>query len=202
MNKCLIVGRPNVGKTAFLLSFSRYLGLREIEIKVRTSDGNVHSKRRLVDSAYSELVQSAPHTTQELQSVVLAIPAGKGHRSFELVDSSGLIDGIHANPLVRAAMAQTLEAITLASVVVHIFDAALVGMKGVGEGIGQIDLDLSGYAKQQSDYLILANKMDLTGAARGLELIKASFRQVPVFPISAKTMAGFREVRRHVARVV
>ncbi|NLY55731.1 MAG: GTP-binding protein HSR1 [Firmicutes bacterium] len=202
MNKCLIVGRPNVGKTAFLLSFSRYLGLKDIEIKVRTSDGSIHSRKRRLEDAYSELVQSSPHTTQELQSVVLKLPVGKGYRVFELVDSAGLIDGVHANPVIRAAIAQTIEAIAAASVVAHMFDAALLGSAGYSEGIGQVDRDLFEYAKLQADYFILANKMDLSGAERGLELIRSTFHQVPVFPVSAKTMEGFKEVKRHVSRLV
>lgn len=202
MNKCLIVGKPNVGKTAFLLSFSSYLGLKDIEIKARTSDGGIHSRKRQLEEAFSELVQPSPHTTQELQSVVLKLPVSKGYRVFELMDSSGLIDGVHANPVIRAAIAQTLEAIAAASVVAHMFDAALIGSAGFSEGIGQVDRDLFEYAKLQADYFILANKMDLTGSARGLELIRSTFQQVPVFPVSAKTMEGFKEVKRHVSRLV
>ncbi|MBO8127221.1 MAG: 50S ribosome-binding GTPase [Firmicutes bacterium] len=200
MNKCLIVGRPNVGKTAFLLSFAKYCGLKELEIRVKTSDGTTISKRRSIDAAYSELVQPTSHTTQELQSVLLDLPFGKGQKTLELVDSSGLIDGIHPSPAIRRAMARTLEAIALAQIIIHILDAALIGLKGTGEGIGAIDWDLAEYAKQNREYLLLANKMDLSGANQGLALIRKSFTGVRVYPVSAKTMQGFKEVRRHVLR--
>ncbi len=202
MHKCLIVGKPNVGKTAFLLSFSRYLGLAQVELRVRTSDGSIHAKRRSIDCAYTELVGPVPHITQELQSVVLELPVGKGRRSFELVDSSGIMDGIHASPVVRAAMAQTLEAVTAAKVIIHILDAAAIGLLGLSEGVGVIDRDLAEYAQQQGEYFLLANKMDLAGAQRGLQIITKAFTQVQTFPVSALTMEGFKEVKRHVARVI
>lgn len=202
MNKCLVVGKPNAGKTAFVLSFSKFIGLAEVEIRAKTSDGSVHSRRRSIDAAYAELVRPTAHTTQELQSVVLDLPVGKGRQSFELVDSSGLTDGIHASPVIRAAMAQTLEAIVLAKVVIHVLDAARIGLLGLSEGIGIIDRDLAEYARTQGDYFILANKMDLSCSQKGLKLIRQNFREIQVYPVSALTMQGFKEVRRHVARVI
>ncbi|HEY8414587.1 MAG TPA: GTP-binding protein HSR1, partial [Thermaerobacter sp.] len=66
--------------------------------------------------------------------------------------------------------------------------------------IAEVERQVARYLPLRSPYAILANKMDLPHAARGLATIRGEFRGRAVLPISALRQTGFREVRRFVAR--
>ncbi|MCL6548322.1 MAG: GTP-binding protein HSR1, partial [Alicyclobacillus sp.] len=64
-----------------------------------------------------------------------------------------------------------------------------------------LDSQVAAFGAQHAGYLLLANKMDLPAAERGLrELCKRVPRQ-RVIPVSALRGTGFREVKRHVWRL-
>src|SRR5690606_38812604 len=119
MKRCIIIGQPNVGKTMFALQFALYLGVAETRMAFAEAGGRRWERAVAVAEALGSLTGEDPHRTRQLQSLLLDLPAGKGRRQFELVDTSGLVDGIHPDPLIRRAMAQTLAAVRDAHIVLQ-----------------------------------------------------------------------------------
>lgn len=202
MKRCIIIGRPNVGKTMFALHFAEYLGLATTRIAFAEAGGRRWEGAYPVADAVHSLTSRRPHHTRQLQSLTLSLPAGKGTKQFELVDTSGLIDGIHPDAATRHAMAQTLAAVRDARVILHVIDAAAVGAGDPVRAIGEVDYQVAQFAQMRGGYLLLANKMDLDTAPRGLRRLQKEFAGHPIAPVSALQKRGFQEVKAFVWRHV
>lgn len=200
MKECLVIGKTHAGKTLFALNFAHYLGVTNLEITFRHPNGLIAKKTYSLAAARRELVGPAPHMTRTLQSFVLDLPVGKGAKRCTFTDTSGLIDHIHADVEVRRAIAQTLGAIREADLILHLVDAAAVGRTDAPSALGEVDYQVAQFAQLRSGYAVLANKMDLPGAATGLERLKLELPGHAVFPISALYKRGFREVKGFVQR--
>ncbi|HAV21096.1 MAG TPA: hypothetical protein DCX02_04365 [Firmicutes bacterium] len=79
-------------------------------------------------------------------------------------------------------------------------DAHLMGSvdKSSDPEDADLDMQLAAFAGPRGGYCIVANKMDLPGAKRGLARIRRLFTGYKVLPVSAATKEGLKEVRRHV----
>lgn len=199
MKKCLIVGKPNVGKTAFLINFAEYLGVRIFEFDFALPDGTKFKKKYSCKTAFHELVDSNPHKTLALQSVILEIPVGKGKKKIQIIDTTGLIDGIHEDQNVRKSISQTISEILNSQIIIHIMDGAAVIKKDSLSSPSEVDYQISKLARSKRGYVILVNKMDLPDAEEGLKIIKEKFHGNIVIPISAINKRGFKEVKTFVA---
>lgn len=195
---CVALGRTNAGKTVFTLHFAAYLGVRRLNLAFAEADGRLYRREYGVEEAVRDLVGPSPHLTRRLQRISLEIPGGKGVKRFDLVDTSGLMDGIHPDREVRRAMAQTLSVVREARVILHLVDAALAGQGGPVAALGDVDYQVAQFAQMRGGYAVLANKMDLPGARRGLEVIQKELAGHTILPISALHRQGFQEVRRFV----
>lgn len=193
MQQCLVIGRSNVGKTAFVLNFAEYLGLNRVEIIFNYPDGFSTKQAFRLDHARQELIGSGQHKTRCLQAVEITVPAGKTKKTILLTDSSGFSEGIPGDQAVRRAAAQTLLEIKRAPLVLHMLDASSQG------AVGEVDRQIASYADTRGGYVILANKMDLPQAREGLERIRRQFTRQLVIPISALYKRGFKEVKAIVA---
>lgn len=207
MKRSLVIGNTNVGKTLFCIRFAKYVGLRQLRWFVERTDGKTEQQSMPLDDAVKWLSSSDAHHTRALQTLVLEVPRGKSNRQLLLTDATGLTEGIHNDPAVREAMAQTLGALTSAHMVLHVVDASRVGTlektgdnRSTGSGWLPVDDQLSQYGMQNGGYLILANKMDLPGAKQGYQQLVKRFSKHRVIPVSALTGSGFREVKHHVWR--
>lgn len=199
----LLVGATNAGKTLFAVNFAAYLGARSLRLRrlalAAPGDGDVVIP---FDAARRSLVSGEPYQTRDLAAIDLQLSVGKARRGFAMVDSAGLAEHIHADADVRKGMAQTIGALIHADVVLHVIDAARVGEDGPALGLGRIDYEVARYARLRPGYLVLANKIDLPEADRGLGVIREAFGRDRVIPVSALTMRGFREVRAGVRRLL
>lgn len=206
MKQCIIIGRPNVGKTLFALRFAEHLGVALARISFAEAGGKRWQSDYSVEGALGDLTSDTPHHTRHLQSFTLNMPAGKGHKQFYLIDTSGLVDGIHPDRALRLAMAQTLAAVRGAAVILHMMDAAAIGTDAGKDasdrssGIGQIDGQVANFGHPRGGYLMLANKMDLPEAQEGLKRLRQRFSDHPIAPVSALQRQGFDEVKRFVRR--
>lgn len=198
MRKCIVIGRPNAGKTLFVIRLAEFFGARELDLSLIDPSGGKKQLVVSIEQAIDDLSGPTPHQTLRLQSVQIDLPVGKGFKKFELIDTSGLIDGIHQDRSVRYAMAQTLAAVRDADLIFHVIDADKAGESGVARAIGDVDYQVAQFAQVRDAYLILANKMDLPKAAQGLERIRREFPAHVILPISALHVQGFKEVRRFV----
>ncbi|MCL4425743.1 MAG: 50S ribosome-binding GTPase [Firmicutes bacterium] len=198
MNDCLMVGKPNVGKTLFLLNFAEFLGVKIGEITKENPDGSLESKIYRLEQAKATLVGSEPHTTRGLLSLTVGLPMGKGKTRLTLVDSTGLTDSIHTVAEVRRAMVQTLRRLRKADLILHLLDAAEIGESPAA--LAEIDRQIARYASSRCPYAILPNKMDLPAAMAGLRSIKEAFPNQNILPVSALQRTGFREVKAFVSK--
>lgn len=190
---CLVVGRPNAGKTLVVLSLLQQVGLREAEFEFVTPTGESQRRRLSLARARALLVTPLPHETRRLQRVLLVVRRPGRSEPWLLVDSTGLPDGVHPDPQVRLAVAQTLAALGSAAAVLHVVDAAALG-EAPGSGLSRVDLELARYAPQRAGYAIVANKADLPWARSGIDALRRAFPQHPVWPVSALCGTGVRSL--------
>lgn len=199
MKECLILGKPNCGKTLLLLNFAEYLGYGQLELTVREADQTQHRRTYGLAEARMTLVSPLPHHTRTLQTVHLRFAKGKSRCEVALTDTTGLGEGIHEQPAVRRGMSQTLQRLRQAELVFHVIDASRVAVPGAPEAMGELDQQLAKFATGRIGYAILVNKMDLPGATAGLNHVRSCFPQHLVIPVSALRKRGFREVKTFVA---
>lgn len=200
MPDCILIGQTNVGKTLFALRFAAFLGLKEVAVTFRPSNGPDLKRNLPIDTAINTLTGPQPHLTRHIQSIELVLPKGKGKKTFSLLDTCGLINSIHQDPEIRRGMAQSLAAVRSAAVILHMIDAAFVGQHGSVDALGPIDLQVAQFAGTRHGYGILANKIDLPKADIGLRAIRTVFSRHPVFAVSALRGLGFKEVKQFVWR--
>lgn len=182
----IIIGRPNAGKTLFAVRFAEFLGAKEWVME--------RGGETIAATDHRSLVSPFPHTTRSVQTLPLTMRVGKRRPALRLVDTAGLTEGIHPDASIRGAQALTLQHLLQSDLVLHLFDAASEQV------VPTVDREVERFATANGPYAILANKMDLPGAATGLTALRHAFAGRPVFPISALRRQGLREVRAFVAR--
>jgi len=195
---CLIIGKVNVGKTLFLLNFAEYLGLKNIEINFRYPSGRTFSRTYKLEQAKKELVRGEAHKTRCLQSLIIDVPAGKGKRKIELMDTSGLVEGIHQDEEIRRSIAQALAMVREADLILHLVDSMEIGQSELVQVLGSVDYQVAQFAQLKGGYAILVNKMDLAGAEEGFKKLQREFQGYHIIPVCALLKSGFKEVKAFV----
>jgi predicted GTPase len=190
MRECLIIGKPNAGKTLFFVNFARYLGVKHFRLDPEHPP--LPARR-----AAEELVKATPHYTRQLVRVILPIASRDGKIAV-LTDSIGLSDHVLAAVEIRKAMAETLKAFWRAAIILHLVDVTAAA--GSPAAPGPVDRELAEAARTKAGYALLANKMDLPGAREGLKFLGRLQLPGPVIPVSALAGFGFPEVRRFLLR--
>lgn len=197
MRECLIVGRPNSGKTMFALNFANFLGCRSVDITFKTYDGLLTCRHLNIDEAKRELCSSTIHKTKSLQTMVLKLSVGKATVGFKLSDTCGIAEYIHTDDSIRRGMAQTLSVIRSADFIIHVIDLTCLGKDVPNQD--NIDIDIYNYGIARANYVLLANKIDVA-SKYNIAKVKDIFPQAPVIAISALCSQGFKEVKACVAR--
>ncbi len=200
MKNCLVIGKANAGKTLFVINFAAYLGAKKIRFTLADSLGRKHSREYPPDLARKYFTGGRPHQTRCLQSVSIKISVGKGQKNLILTDSTGLIEGIHPKAEIRKAMAQTLETLLEADLIMHMVDISQVNYWDHDHCLNMelIDRQIMDFGREHSRYILLLNKIDLFQSLTSREKIKQQFSGVPVFLISSLTEEGFAEVKSYV----
>ncbi len=201
MKNCLVIGKPNVGKTLFVINFAIYLGLKKITFTFVDSLGRQHNRDYTKEMAKKYLTSVKPHHTRCLQSLTIKLAIGKGQKKLILTDSTGLKDGIHPKAEIRRAMAQTLESLLEADLIIHMVDISqMVYINHESDVVNMeyIDRQILDYGRERNSYLLLINKIDLIQSHQSREKIKQQFSGIPVFLISSLTGEGFPEVKSYV----
>ncbi|MGB9812347.1 MAG: GTPase [Thermovenabulum sp.] len=201
LKQCAVVGKPNVGKTLFVINFSEFLGIKELEFEVTAFNGMKMIKKYSIKKAIEELVDDNPHKTRQIHSIIVNLPLNKGKKTIKFIDTIGFTDGIHPEQDIRRAISQTLQVVQAADIIFHIIDASAIEKK-LPNSIGEIDLSIAQFAEIKKGYCILANKIDLLEGKENLERLKEQFKGNLIIPISAKYKKGFKEVRAFVINAV
>lgn len=115
-------------------------------------------------------------------------------RSFVMADLPGLIEGAHSGVGLGH---QFLRHIERTRVIVHVIDMAAVEGRDPYEDYTTINRELEEYNLRLTErpQIIVANKMDMPGAEENLAEFKNRLTEAhPIFPISALTRKGLREL--------
>ncbi|EIT85330.1 GTPase CgtA [Fictibacillus macauensis ZFHKF-1] len=115
-------------------------------------------------------------------------------RSFVMADLPGLIEGAHEGVGLGH---QFLRHIERTRVILHVLDMS--GMEGRDpyEDFVKINEELKQYNMRLTErpQIVIANKMDIPGAEENLQAFKEKIdASIPVYPISAVTRQGLKEV--------
>lgn len=115
-------------------------------------------------------------------------------RSFVMADLPGLIEGAHQG---AGLGLQFLRHIERTRVIVHVIDMGAVEGRDPYQDFLTINKELKEYNLRLTErpMVIAANKMDMPGAEENLEKFKEQLQEdIPIFPISAVTQSGIREL--------
>jgi GTPase Era involved in 16S rRNA processing len=200
LKQCLIVGRPKVGKTLFLINYAEFLGQKSLRIVMERPDFSVSSLVLSPEEARIRLVSDSANTTRTVQAIMVPFRAGKARVEVEFCDTPGLTEGISSDQEVRRAMAQAIRKIKSADLVIHMLDAQRVLTRSPAADTGDIDREIARFGLGRGGYLMLINKMDLPGLAAAPERARQAFPGHLVIGVSALRKHGFREVTRVVRR--
>lgn len=199
MKNCIIIGKPNVGKTSFFLNFAEYLGVNNCKVQITDIYGNVVVKNISVSFAKKFLISTNAFKTRDIYKIQIAIPVYKGYEQLILTDTAGVTDGINDIEEIRKSMVQTLKELSHAKIILHMLDSYYIYNKKEN-GISEIDHLINQFGRQQGSYCILANKMDRDHSQQGLDIINGAFKESYIIPISTVSKNGFKEVKDFVGR--
>lgn len=197
------MGRPGAGKTLFVVRFARWCGCRRLVV---TRQGPAQGERRREldpTQAVAELVGGVSPTTRHLQSVEVEYRKAKRAARVDLVDTVGLTDGIHPDPLLRLAMAETLAAALESAVLLHVLDGPDIArwpQRLVEDS--DVDAQIGRFGEARGRYAALVNKLDLPRGREGLAAVRRLWPGRPILGISALQEVGFEGVRRFLQRTL
>ncbi|KGA98082.1 GTPase CgtA [Alkalihalobacillus alcalophilus ATCC 27647 = CGMCC 1.3604] len=129
----------------------------------------------------------------------LGVVETEDSRSFVMADLPGLIEGAHQGVGLGH---QFLRHIERTRVIVHVIDMSGLEGRDPYEDYLKINDELKQYNMRllERPQLVVANKMDMPDAKENLEIFRAKLTDdVPIFPISAFTKQGVRELLLAVA---
>lgn len=194
MKTCVFIGKPNVGKTLLLLNLAKFLGNKTIKLYFMDPDGNSRAKVYAIDVAKRYLCGYQPYTTVGLQW----IRVNAGGQYIELVDTTGLIDGIAEPAALRKAIGQTILFIKNASLLFHVVDATSLSSQLLP--IDDMDIVLSRTFSNRDNYAMLVNKIDLVDRAAVLDESMKTFDigSDKIICVSALNKAGFKDIINYI----
>lgn len=175
-----------------------------LELKVLADVGLVGlpsvGKSTLLASVTAAKPKIADYPFTTLSPNLGVVDVGVG-RSFVLADLPGLIEGAHQG---HGLGHQFLRHIERTRVIIHVVDMASLEGRDPYEDWVQINEELRLYDPRllERPQVVAANKMDLPQAEQRLKAFREKIGDVPVFPISAATGQGVRELMYAVADVL
>ncbi|MHB1684794.1 MAG: GTPase domain-containing protein [Bacilli bacterium] len=196
MRQCLVIGRPNVGKTLLCLRLAQACGLKWAFIMHELPDGAVRERVLTIREAMAILVSATRYTTVGIQTVGVGMSASIGQRMV-LHDSTGLCEDSHDDELIRKGMARTLTLMVQSEQIIHVVDATALD-KGVLSAIDNLILDVS--RARNVHYTLVFNKIDAPGAIRQTELYRKNDRRARPVAVSALHGQGIDDMQRVLSR--
>lgn len=148
-------------------------------------------------SAARPKIADYPFTTMH---PVLGIVDIARHRRFVIADLPGLIEGAHEG---AGLGDEFLKHIERTRVIVHLIDVMPLDSTNPYEEYKKVRVELEKYSKKLADKpeIVVANKMDLTGAQDSLNKLRDKIGN-EVFPISAVTGSGLESLMEYLFEAV
>lgn len=149
-------------------------------------------------SAAKPKVASYPFTT--LQPIVGVVEFDDFRRCI-IADIPGLIEGAHRN---RGLGHEFLRHITRCRILMFVIDIAGSEGRDPIDDLQQLRTEIKLYSEDlaKQPWIVIANKMDLEGAAENLLAFKARFPKVNVFPVSALHQEGLDELKNKLNEMI
>ncbi len=118
-----------------------------------------------------------------------------------LADIPGLIEGAHSG---KGLGHDFLRHIERTRILFHLVDMSGFDGRDPYESIKMIEAELKAYSPKllKKPIILLANKMDTTGAEEALEALKKKLKRTKIYPISAATGAGVDPLLAYAAKEV
>ena len=150
----------------------------------------------MVSSARPKIA-NYPFTTLEPNLGVVNMPGAQ----FVLADIPGIIEGAHEGVGLGF---QFLRHIERTRVLIHVLDISGSEGRNPIDDYHKLNEELKHYSKTLSlcPQIVAANKMDLPGASENLEKLKEQLPDITIFPISAATGQGVKELMIEAGRVL
>jgi GTP-binding protein len=136
----------------------------------------------------------APYPFTTLHPVIGVVQFSDYHRAT-VADIPGLIEGAHRNVGLGHDF---LRHITRCRILLFVVDVAGSENRNPIEDLQNLrrEIDLYDRRLSQRPWFIIANKIDLPGAAENLEAVRRRFRSIEVVPVSAREGQGMPELKR------
>jgi GTP-binding protein len=149
-------------------------------------------------SAAHPKVAAYPFTTLTPHIGVVELP---GFRRVTVADIPGLIEGAHADVGLGHDF---LRHIVRCKLLVFVLDMAGSEGREPLEDLQKLRKELDLYDPKLSErpWIVVANKMDLDGAAEKLKHFKARYRKLKVLPIAAGEQAGVEKLKTTLAELI
>lgn len=149
-------------------------------------------------SAAHPKIAPYPFTTLTPHVGVVELP---GYRRYTVADIPGLIEGAHEDVGLGHDF---LRHIVRCKWLVFVLDMA--GSEG-REPLADLqtlrkELDLYDPKLSERPWIIVANKMDLPGAAENMKTFKRRYRKVAIFPVSAQLSEGIEQLKEQLGDLV
>lgn len=152
-----------------------------------------------VISAAKPKIADYPFTTLKPNLGVVSVDEGS---SFVVADIPGLIEGAHQG---AGLGHEFLRHIERTRIFVHVLDMTPAEDKNIVDVFSVINRELILYNPKLADkkQIIAANKMDVSGAEKNLELLKKELgEQYEIFPISAVAGTGLKPLIGRIAQLI
>ncbi|WP_028307647.1 GTPase ObgE [Desulfitibacter alkalitolerans] len=152
-----------------------------------------------VISAAKPKIADYPFTTLKPNLGVVSVDEGS---SFVVADIPGLIEGAHQG---AGLGHEFLRHIERTRIFVHVLDLTPVEDKNIIEAFNTINKELVLYNPKLADkkQIIAANKMDVSGAEKNLELLSKELEgKYEIFPISAVAGTGLKPLIGRIAQLI
>ena len=143
-------------------------------------------------------VANYPFTT--LQPII-GVVEFENYRRCIVADIPGIIEGAHRN---RGLGHEFLRHITRCKVLLFVIDMAGSEGRDPIDDLQQLRTEIKLYSEDLSKqpWIVIANKMDLEGAAENLEAFQLRFPKVDIIPISALTQDGINNLKQKLDAMV
>jgi len=167
-----LVGFPNAGKSTMISAISA-------------------ARPKIADYPFTTLVPN------------LGVVAVKEGQSFVVADVPGLIEGAHEGKGLGFQFLRHLERTSYLLYLVDISEGVAADPVDTLETLRQ-ELKLYNPELAEKPFGVAATKLDIAGEGRNLKKLEAYCRRhkLPIFPISAVTGAGVKQLIRHLGKVV
>jgi GTPase len=131
----------------------------------------------------------------------LGVIRGSDYRDVVVADLPGIIEGAHEG---KGLGDQFLRHIERTRLIVHLVDCSPEAMRPPAEAYATIRKELESYSPVLAGKpeIVVATKLDATGAKEGAKALKRKLKGVPLLGISAVTGDGLQELVKELFRVL